>query len=238
MKQTSIKTLYRLFAYLSDRTNGFKPFVKYKLVLGALLVGLTANACKGKPTPTVPVANPNEWDDVMCYEPAAPSDEDTVAGEDIMIPPITEPIITEHDEIVLEEPMCYMIDIVEPMVTCYDPVYIPDTTTVPVDTNKVYHHVEIMPSFPEGAIALLEYITTNYHYPKVASDIITGRIFVRFIVRSTGKIDSVTVLRGLCPRLDKEAVRVVESMPCWIPGRQNGEAVDVYYTIPIRINFY
>ena len=229
MKTQGIKTLYRLFAYLSDRTNGFRPFVHYKLMLGALLISLTANACKGKPTPAVPVADPEPDADVLCYEAKTPAMEtDTVsATESDIIYIETE---TYENESIADIPIldCYIV-------YCYVP---PPVEEYKEDSNgKVYLHSEEPPSFPDGEKALLAFIKENYHYPEICKDInIDGRIYVRFIVRTTGEIDSVQVIRGLSPDLDSKAIQMVESMPCWIPGRQNGKAVDVYYTIPIRLS--
>lgn len=91
-----------------------------------------------------------------------------------------------------------------------------------------------MPQFPGGDKELLSYIAKNLHYPVIAAENgIQGKVFVRFVVSATGKVEDVTVVRSLDPNCDKEALRVICSLPQWIPGKQNGRNVPVYYTVPI-----
>jgi periplasmic protein TonB len=93
---------------------------------------------------------------------------------------------------------------------------------------------ESMPVFPGGEEKLLEFITKNIRYPAIAEKKgIQGTVIVGFAVTSTGKIENVHVIRSLYPACDREAIRVVKLMPCWIPGRQNGEDEAVNYTLPI-----
>ncbi len=104
----------------------------------------------------------------------------------------------------------------------------------PDDKMKPFITVEQMPSFPGGESAMHEYISNNLKYPEDAQkNGIQGRVTVRFIVRSSGEVSDVSVIRGIDPGMDKEAARMVGSMPKWLPGKQNGQAVDVYYTLPI-----
>jgi len=94
--------------------------------------------------------------------------------------------------------------------------------------------VEEMPQFPGGDEELLRYIAANLRYPTVAQEMgVEGRVTLRFVVNKSGDVGSVEVIRPLDPSCDKEAVRVIKSMPRWIPGRQGGRAVSVYYNIPI-----
>lgn len=100
--------------------------------------------------------------------------------------------------------------------------------------EETYIGVEINPSFPGGEEELMKYIRDNLRYPVIAAENnIEGRVTIRFIVNKRGEVTDVTVLRGLDPACDNEAIRVVKSMPKWIPGKQNGVAVNVYYTLPI-----
>ena len=94
--------------------------------------------------------------------------------------------------------------------------------------------VEQMPSFPGGQQKLMEYLEANTHYPKEAEDrCVHGRVVISFIVEKDGSITDLEVIRSVDPLLDAEALRVAKSMPKWIPGKQNGEAIRVKYTIPI-----
>ena len=102
------------------------------------------------------------------------------------------------------------------------------------EVEKVFEVVEQMPSFPGGDKALLEYLSNNIKYPVVAQENgVQGRVVVSFVVEKDGSITDVKVVRSVDPSLDKEAARVVKSMPRWIPGKQNGSAVRVKYNVPV-----
>ena len=100
--------------------------------------------------------------------------------------------------------------------------------------NKVFDVVEQMPSFPGGQAALMDYLSNNVKYPVVAQENgVQGRVVVSFVVEKDGSITDVKVVKSVDPSLDKEAARVVKSMPRWIPGKQNGSAVRVKYNVPV-----
>lgn len=100
--------------------------------------------------------------------------------------------------------------------------------------EKPFEVVEQNPSFPGGLAELNKFLSDNIRYPVIAQENgIQGRVIIRFVVSKTGEISDVQVMRGVDPSLDKEAVRVVQSMPKWIPGRQRGQAVPVYFTLPV-----
>ena len=100
--------------------------------------------------------------------------------------------------------------------------------------SKVYEVVEQMPEFPGGQAALLEWIADNIVYPPVAEQNgIQGRVVCTFIVETDGSVSDVQVVRSIDPSLDAEAIRVLSNMPRWNPGKQNGEAVRVKYTVPV-----
>lgn len=104
----------------------------------------------------------------------------------------------------------------------------------PVDDNKVFDSVEQDPVFPGGQAALLKYVSEHIKYPAVAQENgIQGKVTVQFVVTKTGAVGQVKVVRGKDPELDKEAVRVVKSLPKFTPGKMNGHAVNVWYTLPI-----
>lgn len=100
--------------------------------------------------------------------------------------------------------------------------------------NMVYDVVEVMPQFPGGQIAMLKYIMENIKYPKqIMEEGIQGRVTVSFIVEKDGRVSNVRLLRSVQPSLDKEAIRVVKSMPKWTPGKQNGKPVRVRFNLPV-----
>ncbi len=101
--------------------------------------------------------------------------------------------------------------------------------------EEIFTAVEQMPQFPGGEGELLKYISTHIKYPTMsAENNIQGRVVVKFVVQKDGKVGEVVVLRGKDPDLDKEAVRVVKTLPNFIPGKMNGQAVSVWYTLPIN----
>lgn len=105
---------------------------------------------------------------------------------------------------------------------------------IPQSKVKPFVTVEAMPSYPGGESAMIDYLKRNLKYPEEAKKKgVQGRVTLRFVVNDDGKIGDVTVIRGLAPDCDTEAVRVVSSMPNWVPGKQNGVAVPVYFTLPI-----
>ena len=106
--------------------------------------------------------------------------------------------------------------------------------TVVSDDKKVFDVVEEMPQFPGGAPKLLEYLSENIRYPKEAMEADKqGRVIATFVVREDGSISDARVVKSVDPQLDEEALRVINAMPNWEPGRQNGEPVAVKYTVPI-----
>ena len=110
----------------------------------------------------------------------------------------------------------------------------PPPAPKPEVSNKVFDVVEEMPSFPGGQGALMSFLNSNIKYPVVAQENgVQGRVIVGFVVERDGSITDVKVMRSVDPSLDREAQRVVKAMPRWKPGKQNGSAVRVKYTVPV-----
>lgn len=104
--------------------------------------------------------------------------------------------------------------------------------------NKVFESVEEMPSFPGGMSALMKYLADNVKYPVDAQENgLQGRVVVSFVVERDGSITNVQAVRSVYPSLDSEAVRVVEAMPRWKPGKLNGLPVRVKYNVPVTFSF-
>jgi len=102
------------------------------------------------------------------------------------------------------------------------------------DERKIFIFVEEPPQFGNGESDLMKYFSDNVRYPQLAIDNdIQGKVYVRFCVTNKGTVDMVTIVRGVNPILDEEAMRVVKSMPKWKPGKQMGKAVNVWHTVPI-----
>lgn len=107
----------------------------------------------------------------------------------------------------------------------------------PEDEEEVFTVFEKKPEFPGGLKALGKYLSNHLKYPTLARENgIEGKVFVKFVVNSKGKVDRVSVLRGTHPLLDDEAVRVVKIMPDWKPAMNQNKCVSVWYTVPISFN--
>ena len=115
---------------------------------------------------------------------------------------------------------------------------------IAADTNSVYIHnlsandtlttAPVMPEFPGGTAALMKYLGANIKYPTISQEMgSAGKVIVQFVVDKDGTITDPTVVRGVDAYLDKEAIRVISSMPKWKPGVQNGKKVRVKYTVPV-----
>lgn len=104
-------------------------------------------------------------------------------------------------------------------------------------TERLFDVVEEMPMFPGGNAALMDFLANNIKYPQVAEENgIQGRVVLTFTVEPDGSLTEVKVVRGVDIALDKEAIRVVKSMPKWIPGKVGGQPVAVKYTLPITFH--
>jgi protein TonB len=105
------------------------------------------------------------------------------------------------------------------------------------ETEEVvnFYVIEEKPEFPGGEAAMFQWIAKNIKYPEIAKENnIQGKVFVQFVIGKDGYVTDVTVVRGVDPSLDKEAVRVIQSMPQWKPGKQRGKPVKVSFQLPIN----
>lgn len=125
-------------------------------------------------------------------------------------------------------------DNLEVVRTYKDEIIVEEKKPEPVK-EEIFTAVEQMPQFPGGEAELLKYIATHIKYPTMAAENnIQGRVVVKFVVKKDGNVGEVVVLRGKDPDLDKEAVRVVKTLPRFIPGKMNGQSVSVWYSLPIN----
>ena len=105
--------------------------------------------------------------------------------------------------------------------------------------DSIYTFAEKMPEFPDGDTNFLSYISKNIKIPSIPESEqheLHKRGVFRFVIQATGKISDIEVVRSIHPILDKEVVRVIESMPDWIPAEHNGKKVNVQYSFPIHFN--
>lgn len=108
----------------------------------------------------------------------------------------------------------------------------PKTTVNANEHGEMFGVVEEMPSFPGGQKALMDYISEHLRNPN-PENCAGGRVIVQFVVGKDGTVKDAKVVRGITPKLDAEALRLVENMPKWIPGKLAGETVEVRYTLPV-----
>ena len=103
------------------------------------------------------------------------------------------------------------------------------------DSSSIFITVETMPEFPGGEKALSQYLDSALIYPQYARESnIRGIVYVSFIIEKDGSVSKVEIMRGIGGGCDEEAVRLINSMPEWVPGRQNGLPVRVQYTLQVR----
>jgi protein TonB len=158
----------------------------------------------------------------------------------------TPPVVT--DEEVVDEPPPIQTEELPQISTSTqegdgsNDIVIPESTgtgVVEAAPEEVFAVVEQMPEFPGGSEGLMKYLSNNIKYPSFEADNgITGRCVVTFVVEKDGSITDVRVLRGVNggPGCDKEAIRVVKSMPSWKAGKQNGRSARVQYNLPINFS--
>ena len=171
--------LFRFFSFFADKTGGNIFFVKPKMVLGSLILGLSACSTIQTVADNVQLQSENKND------------------------------IKSDANVNSEQVFCYV--------------------------------TEQMPQFPGGEKALMAFIYDNLKYDTIAMcyNGVAGRVVLRFVINEDGSVSDITVARSLDPLLDKEAIRVVELMPKWIPGKQNGEVCKVWYNLPVTFKrFY
>ena len=163
----------------------------------------------------------------------------TEQPEEVLPPPPPEaPAMVESLNIVEDDLDVESTDIAssEETVQAVEIAYVPPVVEEEeVEEQEIFEVVEQMPEFPNGGMAgLMQYLSKNIKYPTIAQENGTqGRVTVQFVVNADGSIVDAKVIRGVDPYLDKEALRVINSMPKWKPGMQRGKAVRVKYTVPV-----
>lgn len=104
--------------------------------------------------------------------------------------------------------------------------------------GQILEYAEISPSFPGGSVKLMQFLSNNINYPNEAKTKgVEGKVVVRFIVDANGNIKNPQIIKGLGYGCDQEVIRVINSMPQWVAGKQDGIPVAVYYTIPVSFKF-
>jgi len=222
IKFHTFNVLFQLFAYLADKTGGWRMFVRPKLLLGSLIVGLGLTGCGTK---TENISNQK-------------------AKESIRITDRNKRVsLKRKNDPFSKTTMCYvpiaikkekLKKLIEPMVTCYDTEVILQDSVEIVDDNSIYETVDQIPQFTGGDTELMNFLERHIKYPSNESlSNINGKVICGFIVNKDGSISDITIYRSLDPILDSIAIKAIKAMPKFIPGKQNGKTVRVQYTLPI-----
>jgi protein TonB len=175
--------------------------------------------------------------------------QDVLAEEEIEItrrdaeppPPPPPPPVEETPEIiqVVEEEVQsrFEINVEDDQSQRQAQTYVPPPPPQPKEeavTEEIFVVVEEQPEYPGGNAAMMQFLSDNIRYPVIAQENgIQGRVICNFVVERDGSITDVQVVRGVDPSLDREAVRVIQQMPRWKPGKQRGQAVRVRFTLPV-----
>ncbi|MDR0988386.1 MAG: TonB family protein [Prevotellaceae bacterium] len=165
----------------------------------------------------------------------------TEQEEKIIPPPLEIPQVTETIDIVDDQADIEETDIASSEETgaAVDIKYSAKVEEEEVKEDEIFEVAETMPSFPGGFSALNQYLAKYIKYPPIAQENgISGRVTIQFVVNTDGSIVNAVVAKPIDPYLDKEALRVVSSMPKWNPGMQRGKPVRVRYNVPVifRLN--
>jgi len=148
------------------------------------------------------------------------------------VPDVVEVINIVEDDVIVESVEITTEDDKNKEVVIQAPVAAPIEEE---EDNVVFQVVETMPAFPGGDANLFKFLGENVKYPVIAQENgIQGRVICQFVVNKDGSIVDVEVVRPVDPSLDKEAIRVIKSMPKWSPGKQRGKSVRVKYTLPVN----
>lgn len=148
------------------------------------------------------------------------------------VPAVPEELEVVQDDVEVEQTeIASTEDVGERVEVKYVPVTVEEEEP---EEQTIFEVVEEMPDFPGGQAALMSYLSKNIKYPTIAQENGTqGRVIVQFVVNKDGSIVDAVVARSIDPYLDKEALRVIGTMPKWKPGMQRGKPVRVKYTVPV-----
>ena len=219
-----------------ERGKGLSLLLGLLVALSVVFVGLEWRSAVTQAQAQEKAFNTQDVEDVMNIEDQQKPDE-----------PEPEPQQAQQTEVQLHDELKVVSndrEVIKPSFVSVEqdkplpPPNIPlGTKNVQVDEEvdqAIFEVVEEQPEFPGGMEALLKYLAKNINYPESAVDNgIQGKVMVRFVVERDGSVSAVETYKSVDPALDKEAVRVVKTLPKWKPGRQQGKAVRTRYIVPV-----
>ena len=219
-----------------ERGKGLSLLLGLLVALSVVFVGLEWRSAVTQAQAQEKAFNTQDVEDVMNIEdqhkPDEPEPEPQQAQQTEVQLPDELKVVSNDKEVI--KPSFVSVDQDKPL----PPPNIPlGTKNVQVDEEvdqAIFEVVEEQPEFPGGMEALLKYLAKNINYPESAVDNgIQGKVMVRFVVERDGSVSAVETYKSVDPALDKEAVRVVKTLPKWKPGRQQGKAVRTRYIVPV-----
>ena len=219
-----------------ERGKGLSLLLGLLVALSVVFVGLEWRSAVTQAQAQEKAFNTQDVEDVMNIEdqqkPDEPDPEPQQAQQTEVQLPDELKVVSNDKEVI--KPSFVSVDQDKPL----PPPNIPlGTKNVQVDEEvdqAIFEVVEEQPEFPGGMEALLKYLAKNINYPESAVDNgIQGKVMVRFVVERDGSVSAVETYKSVDPALDKEAERVVKTLPKWKPGRQQGKAVRTRYIVPV-----
>jgi protein TonB len=183
----------------------------------------------------IKMENLDQPNETVAPPPPPPPPPQDVVQQARYVPPVVVDSVKPEENVQLMTADQAQVEVQNTEVVEEAPVSAEEVQEDNVDAAEPFVVVEEMPMFPGGEAALLAYIAEHTQYPEVAKENnIQGKVIVRFCVTSKGGVDKVSILKGVDPELDKEAIRVVGTLPAFKPGKQGGKPVPVWYMVPIN----
>lgn len=217
------------------------------MLIGTVLVAtaiitpyLNAKAAESKAKATerqveIVMENLDQPAETVAPPPPPPPPPQDVVQQAAYVPPVVVDSIKPEDEVQLMTADQASVIVQDQEVVEEIAIVAEEIAQDEVEEAEPFVVVEEMPMFPGGEVELLRYIMENTQYPEVAKENnIQGKVIVRFCVTAKGGVDKVEILKGVDPELDKEAIRVVKTLPAFKPGKQGGKPVPVWYMVPIN----
>jgi protein TonB len=219
--------------------------VLISLLIGTIIIGtaiitpyinakaLENRAKRAERQVEIKMENLDQPNDVVAPPPPPPPPPADVVQQQKYVPPVVVDSVKPEDNVQLmtaDEAQTEVknTEVVEVVAEVKEEVQEAEKEEVP------FVVVEEMPMYPGGDVELLKYIMEHVQYPEVAKENnIQGRVIVRFCVTAKGGVSQVSILKGVDPELDEEAMRVVRTLPAFKPGKQGGKPVPVWYMVPI-----
>jgi periplasmic protein TonB len=241
-----------VFEHRNKEYGAYKLRKKYNrnviiaLIIGILIIGtaiitpyLNAKAAENKSRRAelqveIKMENLDQPTELVAPPPPPPPPPQDVVQQARYVPPVVVDSVKPEENVQLMSADQAQVE-VQNEAAVEEVAVVAEEVQEDVDAAEPFVVVEEMPMFPGGEAALLAYIGEHTQYPEVAKENnIQGKVIVRFCVTSKGGVDKVEILKSVDPELDKEAIRVVKTLPSFKPGKQGGKPVPVWYMVPIN----